>query len=119
MIVGSEALDDRGVGLAAALTHGLQTITATRALKLVQQLGGQHRTRRAERMAERDGAAVRVGLLKGRTGVRRPGDEPRRERLVDLAQIDLVYLEAGSGQRLLGGGNRTGKHEHRVRPREG
>src|SRR5690348_6935093 len=61
----SEALDDGGVRLAATLAHGLQAVAANGPLQLVQQLGGQHRARRAERVAERDRAAVRVGLLQG------------------------------------------------------
>src|SRR5215469_2478262 len=116
---GSKALDDGGVRLAAALAHGLEAVAAAGALKLVQQLGGQHRAGRAERMAERDGAAVHVGLLQGRTGVRRPGDEHRRERLVDLEGVDVVNLQPGPGQRLLRGGNRPGEHEHRIGARKG
>src|SRR5437667_11231688 len=69
----SEALDDGRVRLTATLAHGLQAVAAAGPLQLMQQLGGQHRAGRAERMAERDGAAVRVGLLQRRTGVRRPG----------------------------------------------
>src|SRR6202046_5406221 len=37
----SEALDDRGVGLAAALAHRLQAVPAADALELMQQLGHQ------------------------------------------------------------------------------
>src|SRR5690242_7117302 len=52
----SEALDDGRVRLTAPLAHRLQAVAATGALQFVQQLGGQHRARRAERMPERDGA---------------------------------------------------------------
>src|ERR1700728_1843849 len=58
----AEALDDGGVGLAAALAHRLQPVTATAALELVQHLGHQDRAGGAERVPERDRAAVRVGL---------------------------------------------------------
>src|SRR5579859_1042948 len=58
-----QPLDDGGVGLAAALAHGLQAVPAARALKLVEQLGQQDRPGSAERVAQRDRAAVRVGLL--------------------------------------------------------
>src|SRR5580692_7398074 len=50
-------LDDRRVGLAAALAHGLQAEPAGSADKFVHHLGHQDRARGPERMPERDGPA--------------------------------------------------------------
>jgi hypothetical protein len=47
----AESFDDRGVGLAAALAHGLQAVPAAAALQLVQQLGGQDGAGGAQRVA--------------------------------------------------------------------
>ena len=65
-----DPLDDRGVGQAAALAHRLQAVAAAGALELVEQRRHQLRARRAERVAERDRAAVDVGL--GEVGRRAP-----------------------------------------------
>ena len=58
-----DPLDDRRVGLPAALAHGLQAEPAAAALELVDELGHQDRARRPERVAERDGPAVGIGPL--------------------------------------------------------
>ena len=48
-----------------------------------------------------------------------PGQHDRGERLVDLEQVDVVDGQAGLGQHLLGGRDRTGEHHHRVDAGEG
>ncbi len=53
-------LDDGGIGLPAALAHGLQAEPAAGALEFVQQLGHQGRAGGTQRMAERDRATVGV-----------------------------------------------------------
>src|SRR5690606_38124530 len=58
----SEALDDGGVGEAAALAHRLEAVAAAGSLELVEQRRQQLGARAAERVAQRDGAAVDVRL---------------------------------------------------------
>src|SRR5688500_15958623 len=58
----AQALDDRRVGHAAALAHGLQAPAAAGALELVEQCGHELGAGAAERVTEGDGAAVRVHL---------------------------------------------------------
>jgi DNA-binding winged helix-turn-helix (wHTH) protein len=87
--------DDGGVGLAATLAHGLQAQPAAGPLQFVQQLGHQDRAGGAQRVTERDGPAVRVRLLQRCPGLRRPGQQHRRERLVDLEGVDVVDAEPG------------------------
>src|SRR6266568_9198845 len=98
-------LDDGGVRLAAPLTHGLQPVPAASALKLMQELGGQHRTRRAERMAECDGTAVWIGLFKRCAGVGGPREQDRRERFVHFEDVDVTNAQASLAEHVLGGGD--------------
>src|SRR5260370_82745 len=88
-----DAFDDGGVGLAAALAHGLEPVPAAGALELVHQLGHQDRPGGAEWMAERDRTAVGVRLGQRSTGVGRPRDEHGGERLVDLEDVDVRDVE--------------------------
>jgi hypothetical protein len=67
-------------------------------------------------VAERDRAAQRVEFVFVGAGFGQPGQRHRRERLVDLEHADLVEPDTGLVQRLLGGGDRTGQHQHRVGP---
>ena len=57
-----DALDDGGVGEAAAFTHHLHAEAATGALELVEQGCHQLGARAAERVTERDRASVDVDL---------------------------------------------------------
>src|SRR3954470_17871755 len=86
----AEALDDGGVGHAAALAHRLQAVTAAGALELVHQRGHELGAGAAERVTERDGAAVRVHLAHVGVVLLLPGEHDRREGLVDLGHVDLV-----------------------------
>src|SRR3954465_13613303 len=54
----SEQLEDRGVGLTAALAHGLQPVADAVVAHVVHQGGHQPRAGAAQRVAQRDGAAV-------------------------------------------------------------
>ena len=93
-----DALDDRDVGLAAALAHRLQAVAAAGALELVQQRGHQPGAGRAERVAERDRAAVDVDLGEVGAGLLLPREHDRRERLVDLDEVDVVERHARSSR---------------------
>ena len=86
-----QPLDDRHVGLAAALAHRLQAVAAaacararsaasSSAARRSRRAGGRARSRRRSRSPSLE---VRAGLLL-------PGEHDRRERLVDLDQVDLV-----------------------------
>src|SRR5690606_36255005 len=62
---GSEGLDDQGVARAAATAERGGAGPATTALELVEQRQGDAGARHADRVAERDRAAVDVGDLVG------------------------------------------------------
>src|SRR5689334_20581082 len=82
-----EPFDDRGVGHATALAHRLQTPPAAGALELVEQCGHELRAGAAERVADRDRAAVDVHLAHVRVVLLLPREHDRCERLVDLDEV--------------------------------
>ncbi|MCO5556213.1 hypothetical protein L7F22_009759 [Adiantum nelumboides] len=114
----AEELEDGGVGLAAALAHGLQAVADAVVAHVVHERGHDPGAGAAERVAERDRAAVRVepggdvAVVVGDVG--QPGQRHRGEGLVDLERADLVQRQAGALQRLLRRRDRRGQHDHRV-----
>src|SRR6476659_6549528 len=107
----SEPFDDGGVGETAALAHRLQAVAAAGALELVEQRGHETRTGAAERVAERDRAAVHVHTLHVGVVLLRPREDDGCERLVDLDEVDVVEGEAGALEHLRGRRDRRGEHE--------
>ena len=73
-----QPLEHRRDALAAADAHRDQRVAAAGALQLVHRLDREDRAGRADRMAERDRAAVRVGLLRSRG--RAPSTRPSPAR---------------------------------------
>src|SRR6201996_7689751 len=114
-IVRSEQLEHGGVGLAAALAHGLQPVPDAVVTHVVHQRGHQPGAAATERVTERDRAAVGVQHLGVGTGLGQPGQRDRGERLVDLEGADLVDGQAAALQGLGRGVYRRGQHDHRVR----
>ncbi len=112
----SESLDDRDVGLAAALAHGLQPVAATGALQFAEERRHQARPGGADRMAQGDRAAVDVDPLVGGPGLLHPGQHHGREGLVALEQVDVLDRQAAALQRVPGRPDRAGEHPDRVVP---
>ena len=73
-------------------------------LHLVHQLDGEDGARRADRVAERDGAAVDVRLLRVEAQRRAARRRDRGERLVQLDEVDLVDGQVRLFERLLTAG---------------
>src|SRR5215211_1552705 len=88
----SEPLDERARAQAAAAAHGHEADLPVGALELVQQRGDQARPGRAERVTERNGATIHVDAIPIRVELPAPGGDDRRERLVDLDEIDVAHL---------------------------
>src|SRR5690606_17293663 len=97
VLLSSQSFDDRYIRLPAALAHRLQAVAAARALELVQQRRHQLGSARAERMTERDGAAVHVGAFVRVTRFLQPRHHHRSERLIDLYEVDVLELHTGFG----------------------
>src|SRR4030067_1134446 len=87
--VSVHSLDDGSDALADANAHGCQAVTAAAFFHLVDQRCHDARAAAAERMAERDGAAVDVQFLQVDAELPGASQHLRGERLVDLDEIDL------------------------------
>src|ERR1700722_17168016 len=113
-----EQFEDRRVGLAAAFAHGLQAVADAVVAHVVHQRGHQPGAAAAERVPDRDRAAVDVQRLGVGVELGQPGQRHRRERLVDLERADLVDPQPALGQGLRGGRDRRGQHDDRIVGRE-
>src|ERR671937_1031922 len=85
-----EALDDDGGPLAPADAGAAQSIAAGLPPEGVEQVEGEPRAARPERMAQGHGAAVNVGPLSVETKLLLHGQVLGGKRLVDLHQVHLV-----------------------------
>src|SRR5580765_2138134 len=82
--------------------------------------GDQHaRARGADRMTERDGAAVHVHLLRVPAHLAVDRDRLRGEGFVDLHEIEILRFPAGARERALRGGHRSHPHVFRIDARRG
>ena len=86
------------------------------ALHFLQDGGGQFGAGATQRMPKGDGAAVDVDLRRVEPELLHHGKRLRRERLVQLDQVDLVERQAGEFQRFRNGINRSDPHLFRQAP---
>src|SRR5437763_7466768 len=82
-----QPLDNRHVGHAAAFAHGLQAVALVALLQRVEERRHQLGAGAAERMAQRDRAAVDVEPGGVGAGGLQPRGRHRGEGLVDLEQV--------------------------------
>src|SRR5262245_34919812 len=109
-----DALDQRARAEPAAATHRHEADLLVGALELVQQRRDQAGAGRAERVPERDRAAVHIDAVHVGLQLAPPGRDDRREGLVDLDQIDVVDLHPVAVEQLLRRRDGTGEHDHGV-----
>ena len=88
--------------------------TALAAAHLVQQRGDDPRAGAAERVADRDRAAVHVDLLRVELELVDAGDRLGGERLVELDQLQVLDPPANPGERAVHRGHRPDAHVVRV-----
>src|SRR6266568_3898461 len=86
-----DAFDDGGVGHAAALAHGLQTVLNTFGRHAVDEGGHQPGAGPAERVADGDGAAARVEPVRA-SGVR-PSSLALSEVIISTAAAPSLICE--------------------------
>src|SRR3954465_7030605 len=91
----SYPLDDGGDAHPAADAQGREAVPQVSALELVEQRAEDHRAGGPEGMTHGDGAAVDVDLLVGQVEVSHEPHGDRRERLVDLVEVDAIGAEPG------------------------
>src|SRR2546421_6840430 len=114
-----DALKEPGLPLADAHAEGRQAVTAVAASELVEERDHETGAAHPERMAERDRAAVHVHLLLVQAELADDDETLRRERLVQLHEIDLVDPEARPLQQLPDRRARPDAHHARVDPCDG
>src|SRR5688572_9361439 len=88
---------------AAADAHRDHAVAAAAPFQLAQDGRRQLRPRAAQRVAERDGAAVDVDAFGVEPERLDDGEALRGERLVELDDVDVLKLEAGHLQDLRDG----------------
>src|SRR5439155_11215078 len=104
--------DDQRVSLPTTAAQRRRADAQAAALQLVREGQDQARAAGADRVSQRDGAAVDVdAVLVDRQHPRRI-QRHRGERLVDLDQVEVVNFEAGLLQRVA-----QGQGRHCVQPR--
>src|SRR5439155_9997567 len=94
------ALDPRRDSLAAADAERREPVALLTLAELVGEREREARARRAERVPERDRAAVHVRLLAVEAEILFHRQVLRGERFVDLDEIHVLDLEAGALARL-------------------
>src|SRR3546814_13273152 len=91
-----EPFPDRGDTLATADAHGRQTVSASGALKLENELGRDDRTGGADGMPKGDSAAIRIHLGRIEAEITRNRTRLRRECLVRLDHVEICDSQAGA-----------------------
>src|SRR5438128_2975678 len=112
------ALKDGGDAHATANAQRRQPVACVSPGELVQQLHGEHRAARADRMPERDRAAHRVQLVLGDAQLAADRHGNRGKRFVDFEHVDVVEAEPGALQRLARRGQHAHAHVRRIDPRD-
>ena len=86
--------DDQGVALAAAAAQRSRTDAAAATLQLEREVQDDAGAGHADRVAERDGAAVDVDLVVGEAELAGRGDADGGEGLVELDQVEVGGRDA-------------------------
>src|SRR5919205_677248 len=92
----SDSLEGRRDGAAAAETQRRHAVAALAAAQLVEQGRDDSRSRGADRVPERDRAAIDVDLVPVEPQLAPIGERLRGKRLVDLDEVELVDRHADS-----------------------
>src|SRR5579884_2926758 len=114
-----EPLDDGGDALAAADAEGGEAEPLVEHFQVVDEVGDEAAAAGAERVAQRDGAAVGIELTLVNAELADDGDALRGEGLVQLDHVNVRKLQAGAGQRLADGGDGADAHHLRADARDG
>src|SRR4029077_9443576 len=110
------ALEQRGLALAYSDTECRQPISAAATAKLAQQDHAEASAGHAERMTERDRAAIHVHLLRIQAQLADHDEALRGKRLIQLDEAELQTLDPGTRQRLAYRRNRPDSHHSRIDP---
>src|SRR5437879_11955784 len=115
---GREAFHDHRRSLAATDAGRAQAETLVTPPQGVEQVDGDARAGRSQRVADRDGAAVHVGLGAIEPQLLLDREVLGRERLVHFDQVELLDLHPGLLDPLAGRGPGTDAHVLRLDARD-
>ena len=107
-------LEQRGLALPDADAEGREPVAAAAAAQLVQERDDEARAAHPERMAERDRAAVDVHALRVEAELADHREALRRERLVQLDEVEVGDADAGPREQLAHGRHRPDAHHARI-----
>ncbi len=88
-----QIFENAGSALAAADAHGDHAVSRVFAMHFAQDGGGEFRAGAAQRMAERDGAAVGIHAIEIQTGLANHGQRLHREGFVQFDDADVFLLQ--------------------------
>src|SRR5260221_14532773 len=108
-----QPLEDGSNALATAHAEGRHAEPPAAGLEIVQQCRDEAATRGAERMTQRDGAAVRVQLILVDAQLAHHSQRLRRECLVELDHINVGELQVGARERPAHRFDRSNAHDLR------
>ena len=109
-LAGRRVLDDRRQALADPDAERRQPVAAAPPAQLVGERAEQPGARAAERVADRDGAAVDVQLVVVDAQLAHGCEHLRGEGLVELDQVDVLDPKSGTVERLARRGHRADAH---------
>ena len=108
------ALEQRSDALADTDAERREAVAAVAPTQLVEQRDDEARAAHPERMPERDRAAVHVDLLLVEAELPHDREALRRERLVELDEVEIGYGDAAALEQLLHGRDRPDAHHPRI-----
>src|SRR3954451_1539887 len=114
LILSGRVLDDAGEALADPDAEHGQAVAAAAAAQLVRERAEQAGARAAERVGDRDRAAVDVQLVVVQAELAHRGEHLRGECLVQLDEVEDVHGDAGAVERLARRRHRSDAHVGRV-----
>src|SRR4051812_1145752 len=110
-------LEEERDALPAADAGGTDAPLRLAARKLVEEMGGDARARRRERMSDGDGPSVDVGILAGEPQILLHRQVLRSERLVHLEQVEVLEARLVPLESPADGWRGTDSHDRRIAAR--
>src|SRR5207247_6263620 len=98
--------NDHSISHTTAFTDGLETITSTCALQLVQQNVGQARSGSTQRMSDSNGPTIDIDPLHVCSGLTLPGQWNASKCFINLNQVYLVQRQSSLLEHLVRRWNR-------------
>src|SRR5579862_4264238 len=110
-IIPYQVFENAGSALAAADAHSDHAVARVFAMHFPQNSGGKLGARTAQRMSQRDGAAVRVNAIQIQVRSANHSQRLSRERFIQFNDADVFRFQTGQCERLRNSYNRSDSHD--------